>query len=146
MNVYDRRRIGNASYTCTIASSWICDSSRTTARWYRQYLELLKIKGNARAITLHRNVMDFRAEQTIVRVVGEGYYHPCVNRLSIPILSGNRPLTEPREIQLRQPLSRSLVRPDCLEDHVQHLCGRRPGSRRSDRHLCRAISAVAAAR
>jgi hypothetical protein len=62
MNVYDRRGIGNASYTCTIASNLICDSSRTTARWYRQYLELLKIKGNARAITLHRNVVDFRVE------------------------------------------------------------------------------------
>jgi hypothetical protein len=62
MNVYDRRSIGNASYTGTIASNLICDNSRTTTRWYRQYLEQLKIKGNARAITLHRNVMDFRVE------------------------------------------------------------------------------------
>ena len=62
MNVYDRRSIGNAGYTCTIASNLICDSSRTSTRRYRQYLELLKIKGNACAITLCRNVMDFRVE------------------------------------------------------------------------------------
>jgi hypothetical protein len=33
----------------------------------------------------------------------QDYYHPCVNRLSMAILSGNRPLTS-REIQLGQPL------------------------------------------
>jgi len=27
----------------------------------------------------------------------QGYYHPCVNQLSMPILSGCRPLTEPRD-------------------------------------------------
>jgi hypothetical protein len=53
MNVYDRHSIGNASYTCTIASNLIRDSSPTTARWYCRYLELLKIKGAARAVTLH---------------------------------------------------------------------------------------------
>ena len=63
MNVYDRRSIGNASHTCTIASNLICDGRRTTTRWYCQYLELLKIKGNACASTLHRNVMDFPVER-----------------------------------------------------------------------------------
>ena len=62
MNIYDRRGIGNASHTCTIASNLRCDSSRTTTRWYRQYLELLKIKGDAFAVALRRNVMDFRVE------------------------------------------------------------------------------------
>jgi len=47
MNIYDRRGIGNASHTCTIASNLRCDSSRTTTRWYCQYLELLKIEGDA---------------------------------------------------------------------------------------------------
>jgi hypothetical protein len=62
MDVDDRRSIGNASYTCTIASNLIWDSSRTTTRRHRQYLELLKIKGNSCAITLRRNVVDFRVE------------------------------------------------------------------------------------
>jgi hypothetical protein len=63
----------------------------------------------------------------------------------MPILSGNRPLTEPRD-KLRQPLSRSLVRPDCLAQHVQNLRGRGPEADDLIGHLCRAISAVAAAR
>jgi hypothetical protein len=57
MNSYDCRSIDNASYTCTIASNLIADSTRTTTRQHRQYLELLKVIGNACAIALGRSVL-----------------------------------------------------------------------------------------
>jgi hypothetical protein len=67
---------------------------------------------------------------------------PCVNRLSMPILSGNRPLTEPRDTAATaaKPISGAagLLSSTCPAPP------RRARSRRSDRHLCRAISAAAA--
>ena len=62
MNVYDCCGIGNAGDACTIASNLVCDSSRTTTWRHRQYLKLLKVKGNACAVTLHRRVIDVSVE------------------------------------------------------------------------------------
>ena len=62
MNVYDCCSIDNTGDACPIAGNLICDERRTATHRRRQYLKLLKVKGQPRAITLHRNVVDFRVE------------------------------------------------------------------------------------
>jgi len=59
MNRYVSRSINDAGYARTIAGNLIVDRSRAAIRRYRHYLQLLKVKGNASAITLRGKIMNF---------------------------------------------------------------------------------------